>query len=201
MFLSQHFPAPPTPPARGNKEKFQQTRGLFECPRTREVLSPGPQFTRLDIGNHCIDFMGLLGPNARTLCLPHHMQAGDSESTSPTVPSPPTGTYCPRPCPEQPAFGWPLPAPQSSGQLDSQGLGPLQAGATSSGCSRAPAPGGFRSCPHLSAPPRNTASLQGPMLVHCRNKTQKQIKRPFLLQQERGPGFGSTRLTSFGPHS
>lgn len=42
----------------------------------------------------------------------------------------------------------------------------------------------------LSTPPRNTASLQGPMLVHLRNKTQKQIKWQFLFKQERGQALG-----------
>lgn len=43
---------------------------------------------------------------------------------------------------------------------------------------------------HLSTPPRNTTSLQGPMLVHLRNKTQKQIKWQFLFKQERGQALG-----------
>lgn len=111
--------------------------------------------------------------------------------------SPPTGlspahTWAPTAhgqCPEQPAFGWPLHVPPAFDLLNPRSRGCSKKGPTLSGCSGAPARW-FHSFPRLSTPPRNTTSLHGPMLVHLRNKTQKQIKWQFFFKQERGQASG-----------
>lgn len=59
----------------------------------------------------------------------------------------------------------------------------------------------FSLFPRLSTPPRNTTSLRGPMLVHLRHKTQKQIKRQFLFKQERGQASGIPGQRPFGSDS
>ena len=74
-----------------------------------------------------------------------------------------------------PLHAWPPPSPWHCWTPRSLRPPPEEAGSPTSW---------FHSFPHLSTPPRNTTSLHGPMLVHLRNKTQKQIKRQFLFQQE-----------------
>lgn len=120
----------------------------------------------------------------RVKCLaaafPRHTPAGGTESTSRAAPSPPLGTQGPRTaaCPLQ---LWCQRTPRVRGGSEQ----------------RPPRLDAARPCPavsllsHLSTPPRNTASLPGPMLAHVRNKTQKQIKRQLLFKQERGPAAGA----------
>lgn len=93
-------------------------------------------------------------------------------------------------CPGQPAPGQPLPVPPAARAADSWEPRPLREGAYPVWTPPGPRPEvPLLSC--LSTPPRNTASLHGPMLVRLRNKTQKQIKRQFRFKQERGQVSGT----------
>lgn len=117
------------------------------------------------------------------------MQAADKESTNRTVTGPHMGTYRPWTVPRAASIRVAPACPSSLRSLNPRSRGRSKKGPTSSGCSGAPARW-FHSFPRLSTPPRNTTSLHGPMLVHLRNKTQKQIKRQFLFKQERGQASG-----------
>lgn len=115
------------------------------------------------------------------------VQAGDSKSTSRTVP----GHLHPRPCPEQPAFGWPLPAPQSSGRLDSQGPGPPRAGATSSGCGRAPAPGGSAPAPVFQHLPETQPHYTAPCWFTAEIKLRNKLNSRFCSSRRGGQASGT----------
>lgn len=123
-------------------------------------------------------------------CLTHHSTRG-WVAKSPPAGLPPVYTWAPTAhgqCPGQLA-GRPLPAPAPA----TVPLDPRDPGRLRERPPRLDGPGPawwFHSFPHLSTPPRNTTSLHGPMLVHLRNKTQKQIKWQLLCKQERGPASG-----------
>lgn len=93
-------------------------------------------------------------------------------------------------CLGQPGPGQPLPVAAAARAADSWAPRPLRDGAHPVWTPPGPRPE-VPLLSRLSTPPRNTTSLHGPMLVHLRNKTQKQIKRQFRFKQERGQVSGT----------